>query len=389
MLDYRKDPICHVMIGDGTYSKVFAHDAPYQHIAIKCIKNALFESAVKEIAFVMACNHPNIIKWCRLDFTPRSIQLLAPRYPVDLAGLIVRRPTARACLQIATKLAKAVSYLHTRGIIHCDLKPSNILCAVDTDGISIIICDFGISCMVDEFIHTAAVQTVHYRAPEVNIKKSEQHYDKGIDIWSLGCIMYEIAMGEMFNRSIRDDTTVSICEMFNTGGPGKRCDRIMDLRGISNTAIFAKICSLMFHMPRNYRFYYENNYMAAIAGCLRPNPNRRLDADDCCITLSAMPAITDRLHTQSSDDNYLRRVDKELLDKCSTRVTTLAKSILSRYCITEPIPVLTLADEYAALFMSLSIFSGSAGLIKNMPTDRADLLGSSVKIILRLNGHIF
>ncbi|CAG9324555.1 DYRK1A_2 [Blepharisma stoltei] len=75
-------------------------------------------------------------------------------------------------------------------IIHCDLKPENIMLKVpDRSGIKIV--DFGSSCEVGKTIYKC-VQSMYYRAPEVILG---QTYGASIDVWSVGCILAELHIG--------------------------------------------------------------------------------------------------------------------------------------------------------------------------------------------------
>lgn len=93
---------------------------------------------------------------------------------------------------IIYQLAKSLKYLHTGSIIHRDLKPSNIL--VNSNCV-IKLCDFGLvrSLMPGEDnapVLTEGVATRWYRAPEVLL--GSKSYSTPADIWSFGCIVYEI-----------------------------------------------------------------------------------------------------------------------------------------------------------------------------------------------------
>ena len=93
---------------------------------------------------------------------------------------------------IIYQMTKALKYLHTGYIIHRDLKPSNILV---NSNCTIKLCDFGlvrsISCKNESVpILTEGVATRWYRAPEVLL--GSKSYSTPADIWSFGCIIYEI-----------------------------------------------------------------------------------------------------------------------------------------------------------------------------------------------------
>jgi dual specificity tyrosine-phosphorylation-regulated kinase 2/3/4 len=74
--------------------------------------------------------------------------------------------------------------------VHCDLKPENILLRkINKSGIKII--DFGSGCFENEKIYTY-IQSRFYRAPEIVLGIP---YNAAIDMWSFGCILYELYVG--------------------------------------------------------------------------------------------------------------------------------------------------------------------------------------------------
>ena len=80
-----------------------------------------------------------------------------------------------------------IEYLHEYNIIHRDLKPANILL---NDNSSILLADFGISKIIENKIKSfTLIGTPYYISPEMY---KDINYDKKIDIWSIGCILYEL-----------------------------------------------------------------------------------------------------------------------------------------------------------------------------------------------------
>lgn len=84
-----------------------------------------------------------------------------------------------------------IEYLHSKNIIYRDLKPENILLGLDGH---IKLTDFGLSKVVEEnnFKTRTICGTPEYQAPEIIINSE---YDKAVDFWSIGCLMYELISG--------------------------------------------------------------------------------------------------------------------------------------------------------------------------------------------------
>jgi serine/threonine protein kinase len=92
---------------------------------------------------------------------------------------------------IFIQICLGIQYLHTNGVIHRDLKPANILLNDKDNPTKIVICDFGASiCLLDDNAYCSTkIGTPYFMSPEQN---NSNCYDKKTDIWSLGCILYEL-----------------------------------------------------------------------------------------------------------------------------------------------------------------------------------------------------
>ncbi|WP_316743706.1 protein kinase domain-containing protein, partial [Streptomyces sp. MK7] len=201
-------------IGRGGMGEVWrARDESLgRHVAVKCLKplgphhdqsftRVLRERFRREARVAAALQHRGVT--VVHDFGESDgvlylvMELLDGR---DLSRLLQdneHRPLAVTdVLEIAEQVAAALAYTHRQGIVHRDLKPANIVRLADG---TVKICDFGIARLGHDIGFTArltgtgiAMGTPHYMSPE-QIGGSE--VDQRSDLYSLGCVLYEIATG--------------------------------------------------------------------------------------------------------------------------------------------------------------------------------------------------
>jgi serine/threonine protein kinase len=89
------------------------------------------------------------------------------------------------------QILQGIAFCHSRGVLHRDLKPQNLL--VDKHTGKIKLADFGLSRPYGNWnnhTYTHEVVTLWYRAPEILLGAS--HYGTPIDVWSIGCIFAEL-----------------------------------------------------------------------------------------------------------------------------------------------------------------------------------------------------
>jgi serine/threonine protein kinase len=99
-------------------------------------------------------------------------------------------------VRIATNVAEALDYAHAQGVIHRDIKPENILLQAGKPVVS----DFGITLALgaaggNRLTETGlSLGTPHYMSPEQ--ATGDQHVGPATDLWALGCVLYEMLVGE-------------------------------------------------------------------------------------------------------------------------------------------------------------------------------------------------
>ena len=186
-------------IASGGMSDVFQAKRLHDNkiVAIKLIHDNMAKNkeAVKrfyaEAKLVMSLNHPNIVKVFSLE-NNKEDPFITMEYieGYTLRGLLNERNMLdnRTIINISMNVAKGLEYIHSKGIIHKDIKPKNIL----TDTIAKI-SDFGIASYgPTEYAHRQGAPS--YMSPE-QIKG--RNIDHRTDIYSLGTTMYEMATGQV------------------------------------------------------------------------------------------------------------------------------------------------------------------------------------------------
>ena len=152
---------------------------------------------MNEVKISLSLDHENIIKTYTY-FNQKSRIFLVQEY-AENGDLIAfksayendRVPEAIVRDKIITPLLHAVEYIHSKGIIHRDIKPENIV--IMKDGV-IKLCDFGLA--INTYIHTPRTfaGTCEFLAPEM-VNLTSAGYDESIDMWAVGCVTYELLVG--------------------------------------------------------------------------------------------------------------------------------------------------------------------------------------------------
>jgi serine/threonine protein kinase/tetratricopeptide (TPR) repeat protein len=189
-------------LGQGGMAKVFlAHDLKYERaVAVKVLRPELAAEVgparfLREIQIAARLHHPHILPLYDSDQVDGLVYYVMPY----IEGETLQRRLLRErqlpvgdALQIAREVADALSYAHSSNVVHRDIKPANIL----LDAGHALVADFGIARAMGGGDSTTGhiVGTPAYMSPE-QIDGS-QYLDGRTDIYSLGCVLFEMLVGE-------------------------------------------------------------------------------------------------------------------------------------------------------------------------------------------------
>jgi len=214
------------MIGRGGMGVVYlAHDTKLKRsVAIKSIPAALAGDSTartrfrREAELLASLNHPNIAVIHDIVEEEKSGYLVLEYIPGEtLAERIAREPlNIDEALSIGQQVAEAILTAHKKGIVHRDLKPGNI--KITPEG-RVKVLDFGLAKAssnegrADDVTATEVgrvIGTPAYMSPE---QARGKFTDYRTDIWSFGCIMYQILTGKLpFEGETATDTLACILE---------------------------------------------------------------------------------------------------------------------------------------------------------------------------------
>ena len=191
-----------VELGIGSYGRVYlvTHNITGEKYSLKVIdkkklmdKQGNIDLIYNEINIQSKLNHENIIRLYNVYETETEINIILEYASKgNLYNLILKNKNGFSefqAYQYFIQMLNAVYFLHQNAIIHRDIKPENILISENN---KLKLCDFGWAKEVSVENRSTFCGTFEYMAPEIVYSEK---YDFGVDIWSLGILLYELLMG--------------------------------------------------------------------------------------------------------------------------------------------------------------------------------------------------
>jgi serine/threonine protein kinase len=183
---------------------------------------------LRELAVLQDMQHPHINSLCRANLQSNKLYIFFPYVERTLQDVLVDTSRNALTTPLASDLPEpgspsssnsfapiplteyqiqrflhqlldATSFCHRRGVYHRNLKPKHLLIHIpdgqDLDSASLKLADFALvrRCSVPQRTYTSKVVTLWYRAPEILMGVSK--YSNRIDVWSVGCVFAEMALG--------------------------------------------------------------------------------------------------------------------------------------------------------------------------------------------------
>ncbi|BEI95878.1 hypothetical protein CcaverHIS631_0108270 [Cutaneotrichosporon cavernicola] len=271
-------------VGEGTYGKVYKarNTGSGALVALKRIRmeqerDGFPVTSMREIKLLQALDHPNIVRLMEMMVSHNSVYMVLEYMNHDLTGILSHPEVKLSPANVKSlnyQMLSGLGYLHRRGILHRDMKGSNIL--LNGEG-ELKLADFGLARWYHKHKrddYTNRVITLWYRSPELLM--GETAYGPEVDTWSAGCIMLEIFTGK---PTFQGQDEIS------------QLDAIWAILGTPRESDWPSVAELPWYelvrpreaLPSRFAEKFSSlsaGAMEVVRGLLELNPAKRLLADD-------------------------------------------------------------------------------------------------------------
>ena len=226
----RSDPVAAAYskgrkLGEGTFGTTYLAAPPHRDVVLKCLKSKEWPQYLSEVELLSKLRHPNVVEL--LDVCTAQELTLVLRY----GGVSLRQAMANHVPQrcpfdnwpsLATQLLEGLAYLHSRRVVHTDIKPANLV----LHGQHLQIVDLGAA-----FVEMAGCRpvvqlssilrsglqygTLWFRPIEVLL--GDANFSFPMDTWSTGCVVFELtARNTLFPHESVADMLQGVARVLGT-----------------------------------------------------------------------------------------------------------------------------------------------------------------------------
>ncbi len=285
-------------IGSGTYGIVYGSGK----YAIKrnLVEESLdFIGCIRDLDLLCWLSHPNIISLVHICFGsfftngfPKlskkrqqmkddRLHFIFEKANFDLAHVIDNNIVIDT-MDVMRQVLLAIKYIHSCGIMHRDLSPSNILLFQKNNKKNKYIAkisDFGFAKpIVRRCNETPNVVTPSYRAPEICLKLC--NYNNKIDIWSVGCIFYELETGNfLVSGSGAGNSAIFSSILRNIHESSRVLEKLLQLPNLRSPNKKIPLIRCKESIAEKLKDKLHPNLLDLIISLLKINPDERFSAD--------------------------------------------------------------------------------------------------------------
>ncbi|TWU16704.1 serine/threonine-protein kinase [Allorhodopirellula heiligendammensis] len=183
-------------IGQGGFADVYAATDTLLSIKValkipnaQWVSDELIAAFRREAKMTMGFEHPHILPIRDASFIDGRFIIVTPLASRTLDDRLKNRMSFETAFEFTSQLLDAVAYAHQHGVIHCDIKPENVMLFEDD---WLRLGDFGIAKVAQKTISGSGTGTLGYMAPEQAMGKPS----KRSDVFSLGLVAYRMLSGK-------------------------------------------------------------------------------------------------------------------------------------------------------------------------------------------------
>ena len=188
------------LVGNGQFGRVYcgAHRKTGQLVAIKYLhRHSLSTHAfLRELHCLLSLSHPNIVACHALEHSDDGRRLILEYCAGGtLRSHMLNSLSLADILNLVSDVLSGLAHAHQQGVIHCDIKPENILLSYCDGRWRAKISDFGIAKLIqDQPNHIGSGQTGSpaYMAPE----RFYRQYSPSVDVYAVGVMLFELLVGQ-------------------------------------------------------------------------------------------------------------------------------------------------------------------------------------------------
>lgn len=187
-------------IGEGGFATVYRARDTIEGVDValkiphaKLVSEALINDFRKEVRLTASLDHPGILPIKNASFVEGHFVIASPLGRETLADRLGRRLSPRRALEYTEQLLEAVAYAHRQRVVHCDIKPENVILF---EGDRLRLADFGTAKLAQRAnarLPGSGTGTIGYLAPEQAFGRPSA----ASDVFALGLLIYQLLTGQL------------------------------------------------------------------------------------------------------------------------------------------------------------------------------------------------